>query len=209
MKIKKAFFKELGKSKYQYIFLITIIVLGILIGIILSNIISYQDKVSIEEVITNYFLHLQNGDKINYFQDFLNIFTKHSIYIFLILIFSFSIIGVFLNPFLLFFKSFITGFSMGVLISLYGYKGIIGAILYLIPHEFINFICYLLLAFYGIKLSIYLFKLLFQKKKLENRFFIKKYFKVLGITYVILLISSFLETFLSNFLMKCFTFIIR
>ena len=208
MKIKKVFGKELIKSKYQYIFLITIVILGILTGIILSNILSYQDKKEASSTITNYFLQLKNGNSINYFDNFINSFSKHSIYVFLFLIFSFSLIGVILNPFLLFFKSFFTGFSMGILISLYGYKGIIGAIVYLIPHEFFNFICYLLLAFYGIKLSIYLFRILFFRKRVENSLFIKKYFKILGVIWITLFISSILEIFLGNFLMKCFTFIV-
>ena len=47
--------QELKKKKYKYIFLLTIIVLGIISGIILSNILSYNDKKLVAEKIEHYF----------------------------------------------------------------------------------------------------------------------------------------------------------
>ena len=127
----------------------------------------------------------------------------------LIWIFGLSIIGIILNPFILYLKSFIIGLSVGVIISTYGLIGIIGVILYIFPHVLINLIIYLLLSFYGIKLSINLFKALFLKKNFNSSEFMHKYLVILGLSALILLITTLYETFLADFVMKLFTILLK
>ena len=127
----------------------------------------------------------------------------------LIWIFGLSIIGIILNPFILYFKSFIIGFSVGIIISVYSYLGILGSLLYLFPHLLINLLVYTLLSFYGIKLSIKLFKALFLHKNFNFQDFMKKYLKILGVASIILLITTLYETFLADFVMKIFTFFLK
>lgn len=209
MKNTKKIGQEFKKNKYKYFFLITIIILGFFSGIILSNILSYNDKMEIGELVEGYFMNLKENTEINYLSNFLNNFSIDFTYLFLLFIFGLSIIGIVLNPFILYFKSFITGFSVGIIISIYSFKGIIGGILYIFPHQIINIIVYLLLSYYGMNLSIKLFKSLFLKKQFQTSEFMKKYFKILGLSSIVLLISSLYETFLADFIMKVFTFLIK
>lgn len=209
MKNKKIFRQEFKKNKYKYIFLITIIILGFLSGIILSNILSYNDKKEIATIVEEYFLNLKENTEINYISNFINNLNVNFIYLLLLFIFGLSIIGVILNPFILYFKSFILGLSVGIIISIYRFKGIIGGILYIFPHQIINIIVYLLLSYYGISLSIKLFKSLFLKKTFNSSEFMKKYFKIVGLSSFVLLISTLYETFLADFIMKLFTFLIK
>lgn len=210
MKEKKlALLKEIKKNKYKYIFLITIILIGFTTGIIFSNILSYNDYQQISEVLKKYFLGIKNNQDINYFSNFINIFSVNYLYMLAIWIFGLSIIGIILNPFILYFKSFIIGLSSGIIISVYGFIGIIGVIFYIFPHILINLIVYLLLSFYGIKLSINLFKALFLKKNFNSGEFMHKYLIILGFTSLILLITTLYETFLADFVMKLFTILIK
>ena len=139
--------KEIKKNKYKYMFLITIILIGFIMGIIFSNILSYNDHQQISEVLKKYFLGIKNNQDINYLNNFINNFSVNYLYMLAIWIFGLSIIGIILNPFILYLKSFIIGLSVGVIISTYGLIGIIGVILYIFPHVLINLIVYLLLSF--------------------------------------------------------------
>ena len=205
---KKNFWQELKKNKYKYLFLITIIILGFLSGIVLANILSYNDKKEVGEIVETYFLNLKNNESINYIGNFLNNLGVNFSYLLLLFIFGISIIGIVLNPFILYFKSLITGFSVGIIISLYSFKGILGGILYLFPTQLLNLLIYMLVSFYGINLSIRLFKVLFLRKNINNNEFMKKYFQVLLFSSIVLLISTLYETFLADFVMKFFTLFI-
>ncbi|MBR3661468.1 MAG: stage II sporulation protein M, partial [Bacilli bacterium] len=145
---------ELQKNKYKYIFLFTLIILGIITGIILSNIISYNDKKEIGDIIENYILNLKSNN-LNYISNLINSLNVNFIYLLLIFICSISIIGIIINPLILYFKSFIIGFSIGIMINIYGYIGILIGIFSIFPHQIINIIIYLFLSFYGIKLSLH------------------------------------------------------
>ena len=208
-KEKNAFQKEIQKNKYKYIFLLTIILIGFISGIIFSNILSYNDHQEISNTLKDYFLGIKNNQSINYLGNFLNIFSVNYLYMLLIWIFGLSIIGIILNPFILYFKSFVIGFSVGIIISVYSYLGILGSLLYLFPHLLINLLVYTLLSFYGIKLSIKLFKSLFLHKNFNFQDFMKKYLKILGVASIILLITTLYETFLADFVMKIFTFFLK
>lgn len=197
--------QELQKNKYKYIFLLTIIVLGIISGIILSNILSYNDKKEISEAVSDY---LNNLTK-NNISNFINSLKINFIYLIIIFIFSISVIGIILNPFILYFKSFIVGFTLGIFINIYGYVGIIIGILSIFPHALVNIIIYMFLCFYGIKLGIKLFSLLFLKKQFNFSLYMKKYFKVIIASSIILIISSIYEIFLADFIIKVFTFMIK
>ncbi len=206
---KQIILKEIQKNKYKYIFLLTIVLIGFITGFIFSNILSYNDHQVISEVLKKYFSGIKNNLDINYLGNFLNTFSINYLYMILIWVFGISIIGIILNPFILYFKSFIIGFSCGIIISVYSYLGILGSILYIFPHLLINLIIYILLSFYGMKLSILLFKSLFLKKQFNFPDFMKKYLKILLFSGVILLISAIYETFLSNFVMKLFTIFLK
>ena len=208
-KEKNAFQKEIQKNKYKYIFLLTIILIGFISGIIFSNILSYNDHQEISNTLKDYFLGIKNNQSINYLGNFLNIFIVNYLYMLLIWIFGLSIIGIILNPFILYFKSFVIGFSVGIIISVYSYLGILGSLLYLFPHLLINLLVYTLLSFYGVKLSIKLFKALFLHKNFNFQDFMKKYLKILGLASIILLITTLYETFLADFVMKIFTFFLK
>ena len=201
--------KEIKINKYKYMFLITIILIGFIMGIIFSNILSYNDYQQISEVLKKYFLGIKNNQDINYLNNFINNFSVNYLYMLAIWIFGLSIIGIILNPFILYLKSFIIGLSVGVIISTYGLIGIIGVILYIFPHVLINLIIYLLLSFYGIKLSINLFKALFLKKNFNSSEFMHKYLVILGLSALILLITTLYETFLADFVMKLFTILLK
>lgn len=206
---KKEMQNEFKKYKYKYLFLITIVILGFLSGIIFSNILSYSDFKEVSSVVKDYFLNLKSNVEINYLGNFINAISVNSLYLILLFVFGLSIIGIILNPFILYFKSLVLGFSVGIIISIYGFAGIPLAIFYIFPHQILNMIIYVLMAFYGMNLAIKLFKSLFLRKSSNYTEFMRKYLKVLGLSFLVLLVSALYETFLADFIMKFFTFLIK
>lgn len=198
----------MAQAKKKYIFLISITIIGIIMGIIFSNVLSEQDKILVEEKLTTFFMNIKNHKNINYLSNFLNSFFNNTFSLIIVWLLGLSIIGIVLNNFILFFKSFTLGFGIGSIINIYLYKGILGSILYIFPHILINIFVFIVLIYYANNFSIKLFKSLFIKKELKEQKFMNKYLKILLYSFILLLISSILETFLSPAIIKLFTFMI-
>ncbi len=190
-------------------FLLIIAILGIVIGIIFSNILSAPDEKLVYTKLTTFFNNLKDDIKIDYWKNLLEILKNNFLYLGCILIFGISIIGLVLNNFILFFKSFILGFSIGGIISIYLYQGLILSFVYVFPSLIINLLLYLIAVYYANMFSLNLFDVLFRKKSFNFPPFIKRYFKIFGILACLLFISSLLETFLTPFLLKLFSFLIK
>lgn len=199
----------MDKAKRKYVFLITIVVIGLIGGIIFSNILNNSDEKLVYDKLTTYFLNIKNDIQIDYWQTLLNSIKNNMFLLILVWIFGLSIIGIIFNAFILFFKSFVLGFSIGSIINIYLYKGIILSIVYIFPHFIINTIILLLLIYYANNFSIKLFNLLFLKKEIKFHDIMKRYFKIFVICLGAFLISSLIETFFSPFFIKLFTFLIN
>ncbi len=192
------------KQKKKYVFLIGLAIIGIISGFIFSFIISKGDKLLVESSISKYIYNINNNN-INYYKTFINSFSSSFLYTILIWILGISIIGIPIILFLLFLKGFILGFSIGSIINIYKIKGILGAILYIFPHHIIIMIIYILLSYFAFTFSKKLFNYLFLKQEENLKKYARKYLKVLLIAFVVILVCSIIETFLSPILFKLFT----
>lgn len=197
------------KEKKKYLFIISIAVIGIFVGIVFANVINKADKVLVEDKLTTYFLNIKDNKNINYFGNLLNSFLNNNLYLIIIWLLGLSIIGIVLNNFIIFFKSFVIGFSIGSIINVYLYKGIIGALIYIFPHHIINILVYIVLIYHANNFSIKLFKTLFLKQDNKIKELMPKYLKILLYCFIALSISAILETFLSPFIIKFWTFTIK
>lgn len=197
------------KEKKKYLFIISIVVIGIFIGIVFANVINKADKILVEDKLTTYFLNIKDNKNINYFGNLLNSFLNNNLYLIIIWLLGLSIIGIVLNNFIIFFKSFVIGFSIGSIINIYLYKGIIGALIYIFPHHIINILVYVVLIYHANNFSIKLFKTLFLKQDNKIKELMPKYLKILLYCFIALSISALLETFLSPFIIKFWTFTIK
>ena len=178
-------------------------------GIVFANVLSSNDEKMVTLKITNYFNNLRDDIPINYLANFMNSINNNLIYLVIIWILGLSIIGLVLNNFILFFKSFILGFTIGSIINIYLYRGIILAIIYVFPSLIINILIYGIIVYYANNFSLNLFNLLFRKKNIKFSSIVGKYLKLLLICCIILIISSVLETFFHPFVIKLLGFLIK
>lgn len=199
----------MANLKKKYLFLFIIVIIGITVGILFSNILSTEDSKLVTNKITEYFNNLKNDTPIDYFRNLFISLKNNLLYISIIWILGLGVIGLLLNNFILFFKSFILGFSIGSIINIYLYSGIVLSFLYVFPSLLLNLLVFLIIVSYANDFSINLFNLIFRKKEIHFSNLIKQYSKVLLYLSIILIISSLIETFIMPFSIKLFSFLIK
>ncbi len=196
------------KQKKLYLFLIGLMVTGLIAGILFWFVISKEDKLLVTKNLTDFFSCIKEGDSINYGASLLNSVVTSLIYVVLIWLLGISIIGLPIILVMMATKSFIVGFSIVGIISSYGLKGIVGAFVYVFPHQIVFLLLLILLGFYASAFCIKLFKYLFLKQMINFKEAMRKYLKILGISCLSVLVISLFETFISTYLIKFFTLLI-
>ena len=74
------------KLKKKYMFLIIIVIIGIITGILFSNILSNEDNRLVTSNIGEYFNNLKRDIPINYFKNLITSLKNNLLYIYIILI---------------------------------------------------------------------------------------------------------------------------
>ena len=197
------------KQKKLYRIIITLMIFGIISGILFIFFISKESKTKALVSIKNFFDLMNTSTGINYGKSLLNTLVNNIGYVLFIWLLGISIIGLPITIVLAFMKSFIVGFSISSIISCYKAKGILGAFLYVFPHQIIILFIYLLLSFYSISFSIKLFKSLFLKQTINFRVVMQKYIKILLISLIGIIIVSLYEVFISTYFIKLFTMLLK
>ncbi len=189
-------------SKKINIFVICIMFLGIILGAIFTNIISLNDKTLVIEKI-KLFIDNINNNSLNSVLVLKNSLTINLLYIILISVLGLSLIGIILNIFILFIKSFIFGFSIASFIITYSYKGLLLSFLYLIFGELLNIIILLVLTIYSIMLSFKLLSVIFKSNNNINiKKELKNYILIIIISIILSIISTLSESFILPSLIK-------
>lgn len=198
----------LAEKKGTFIFFVFMVILGIIFGSLFITILDKSDKELVSTQITNFFTNIktnQNQDIVATLKNslFTNIGSVLAIWIL-----GISIIGIPLIILFVFIKSFVFGFSIGGIISVYNIKGILLSIGYLFPHQIINIITLFILSLISFNISVNFLKSLISKKQIDFKMWIGKYYKLLLISLIIMVLSSLMETFLSPYILKIFTFLL-
>lgn len=191
--------KKINVIKNKLLFkLLFISLISILIGIFYMAIISKSNKDSVEESLKLFF---ENINKLNYNQALINSIISNVFYISFIWLLGISIIGI---PFIIgivILKSFILGFSISSILYFYKFKGILIALIYIIPLA-LNLLVILFLGYYAIIFSKNLNRLLFLKKEISFKHIMRRYSKMLVFSLVVIILSSVIEIYLVPSLLK-------
>lgn len=206
MKKIKRYKDNLYKQKKRYLFLISIVLIGIVLGMIYFMYLSKSNKALVFDHLNDFFLTIKQNE-IDYNSSLFNGLCSNLCMCLLIWILGISIVGI---PFILaflFYKAFVIGLSICSIISCYGFKGILGAILYVFPHKFLFLIVDVLLVFYAISFSIKLIKYLFFKVNINFKDVFRKYVKILIITMIANFVFSIYECYIVTFILRLFIFL--
>lgn len=185
----------------KLLFIITIItIIFLIMGILYPALITKSNKTLIKSSLDNFFLAIKNN-KLNYQASIISTLTSNVIITLLIWLLGISIIGLPVIIMLLIAKSFILGFSISSIISVYKVKGILIAVVYIIPIV-INLLISYILCYYAISFSIMLFNYLFIKREYSRKIIVKRYIKILLFSIISIIVSSVVEVFLIPIILK-------
>lgn len=189
--------KRIIKNKKLFRLIISILI-SFILGILYVAILSKSNKVMIKDNLELYFSSL---NKLNYIKALTNSLSTNLLYTIGIWLLGISIIGVPIIILLLLFKSFIIGFTISSIIYFYKFKGILIAIIYIIPLV-IDLYLIFFLSYYSLIFSNNLNRLLFLKKEINFKNIMRRYIKILIFVVIGIIISSIIEVYLIPNILK-------
>ena len=180
------------KKRKLFSILLFVFICSFILGVFFIFFISDDNKVLVKDGITLYFNGLSN---LNYTDNFIVGLINNIGIALIIWVLGISIFGCFIIFIIYFIKCFVVSFSFSSIIYVYGFKGIILSIIYSICY-FINLGILFILSYYGVSFSILLFKYFFKNKDYNRIVIVKRYFKVLVISLVFIVLNLIIDSYL-------------
>lgn len=181
-----------------------IIVSSILLGLgILSGIIFFFITTSLDKMIVKNMMNEFVSIKTNVtFSTFINSFKYNIIYIVIITLSSLLVIFSPLVLLINYYKGLTIGFLISSTISTFKLKGILYFVAILFPHHILMSILLILYSSIMFKLSLKLLKVMYMNEPINLNIFIKKVLILFLTSFIICIIISLLEIYISPLLLS-------
>ncbi|CUH94047.1 putative membrane protein [Propionispora sp. 2/2-37] len=133
--LRQQFINHLRANIVAYFFIVLIFLIGIVMGALSVKILPEEQKTELVNYLTMFFngLHTGTGDISSIFAP---VMYSNAKVIILIWLLGFTIVGVPFVLFLLFTRGFIIGFTVGFLVNEYIARGLLFALVAVLPHNF-------------------------------------------------------------------------
>lgn len=200
-KVMDKLFNIVKFDKRYVFFCLILVILGIIAGSLFIIVLNTSDKSLVIEYIESFIDNIKNND-FNYVGTLKNTLIINYLVIFIISIIGFTYFLIPINILLLFYKSFIIGFSLSSFILTYKIKGLLLSIIYIFPHLIINILLFSLLIAFTVKLSLKMIKSIIKKKEVNMRLYFNKYLYTSIFIIIIITITSLYESFVAPYLLK-------
>jgi len=188
-------------DKRYVLFCLILVILGIVTGSLFIVILNSTDKNLVIEYISSFVDSLKNNS-FNYIDTLKNTLIINYLIIFIISIIGFTYFLIPINVLILFYKSFIIGFSLASFILTFKIKGLLLSIIYIFPHLIINILLISLLTAFTLKLSINMIKYIIKKKEVNMRAYFNKYLYIVILFIILITLTSIYECFVAPTLLK-------
>lgn len=202
--MKKLMDKLLTNIKFdkRYVFFsLILVIIGIITGSIFVVIIDGADKSLVIEYMESFFNNIKSGN-INFIDSLKNTLFINYLTIIIMSILGFTYFFTSVNILILFYKSFIIGFSLSSFILTYKLKGILLSIIYIFPHLLLNILLFALLTAFTLKLSIHMIKYIIKKKEVNMRLYFNKYVYIIILIIILITMTGLYESFISPYILK-------
>lgn len=200
-KIMDKLFNLVKFDKRYVLFCLVLVILGIVAGSLFIVILNSSDKSLVIEYIESFIDNIKNND-FNYIDTLKNTLIINYLVIIIISIIGFTYFLVPFNILILFYKSFIIGFTLSSFILTYKIKGLLLSIIYIFPHLIINILLFCLLIAFTLKLSIKMINYIINKKEVNMRLYFNKYLYTTLFIFIMITITSLYESFVAPYLLK-------
>lgn len=182
--------------------LVFVTIIFFVIGVLFISILSEENQELIKSSINGYFTGLSKG-KITYLKGLFSTMTGNLLLGTFIWVIGISIIGILFVVLLLVVKSFLVGFSFTGIIYTFGIKGMLMALIYILP-EVLNLFIIFVLVYYSISFSALLFNHLFKKREFNRTVIVSRYLKLFIICLGLFIITSLVSVFLVPNILRMF-----
>lgn len=193
--------KKTTSNKKIIVFLVGLFLIGLIAGSIFITIISKSDQALVKEYIKE-FVNKADKNKLNYLEALKNASLSNGLFIVIVWLLGFSIIGIPIVIFMYFSKAFILGFSLSSFILQYKFKGLLLALIYFFPHHVVNILAYTLILIYSLKISFILINSIIKKKTISFKAIMNRYLIVFAVSIGMVIVASLYECFVVPFLIK-------
>ena len=201
--------KEISKKNNFLVLILGIFILGLIFGSIYITILGKSEKTLIINSVGNYFNEIKGVSFDNGINVFKNSLISNLLYNISMWLLGLSAIGLPVIIIMVFFKSFVLSFSVSSIIAKYGFKGILGALLYIFPSPLITGIFSIILGTYSMIISVKLIRSAFTKQTINFKSFMGKYFFILLISVLVSVLCALIDAFASPYILKLFTNFIK
>lgn len=188
-------------NKKIIVFLVGLFLIGLIAGSIFITIISKSDQALVKEYIKE-FVNKADKNKLNYLEALKNASLSNGLFIVIVWLLGFSIIGIPIVIFMYFSKAFILGFSLSSFILQYKFKGLLLALIYFFPHHVVNILAYTLIMIYSLKISFILINSIIKKKTISFKAIMNRYLIVFAVSIGMVIVASLYECFIVPFLIR-------
>ena len=192
--------KRMKNKNAAKVLIITLILLGILFGIIYFSMQSDLNKTVIMEKM----MGLKNTIKTTH----QNMILPHLITIIALVFLSYSIIGVPLILFYLFYECTSIGFLLASLYSAFKLKGILFGLIHILVCKCIFILCLVYISYLALKITKKLLRVLIFKENDSLYLHLKNLFLKLGITLGVIVVYDLFLYFFANKILNIFLFLI-
>lgn len=172
--------------------------LGILSGIIFFFITTSLDKMIVKNMM-NEFVNIKTNVT---FSTFINSFKYNIIYIVIITLSSLLVIFSPLVLLINYYKGLTIGFLISSTISTFKLKGILYFVAILFPHHILMSILLIIYSSIMFKLSLKLLKVMYMNEPINLNIFIKKVLILFLTSFIVCIIISLLEIYISPLLLS-------
>lgn len=201
MKIMDKLISNIKFDKKYVFFSLIIVILGIITGSLFIVILNSSDKNLVIEYISDFIGNIKNSS-INNIDILKNTLITNYIVIFIFIIVGFTCFLFPINILILFYKSFILGFSLSSFILTYGLKGTLLSVTYIIPHLIINILIFTLITAFTLRKAINMIKCIINKKDVNMRLYFNKYFSIIILSISFITLTSLYEAYIMPYLLK-------
>ena len=193
--------KKTTSNKKIIVFLVGLFLIGLIAGSIFITIISKSDQALVKEYIKE-FVNKADKNKLNYLEALKNASLSNGLFIVIVWLLGFSIIGIPIVIFMYFSKAFILGFSLSSFILQYKFNRILLALIYFFPHHVVNILAFTLIMIYSLKISFILINSIIKKKTISFKAIMNRYLIVFAVSIGMVIVASLYECFVVPFLIK-------
>ena len=190
--IKELFYKK----KIIIVSMFIVIILGLLFGSIYITIFSNNDKKELLDNISNYFSYFKDIDFSKKLIIFKESLIKNIIYFIILWGVGISIVGIPITYIMIYYKSFILGFSIAGIFAKYKINGLLKILLYIFPGKILILVLSIIIGVFGVSLSIKLINIFLKKDKLNFSVISGKYTLILLISILVSILTAGIDAFI-------------